>query len=95
MDPAGGPALFPAVALSQQQLGQERPVGQLLAPGGVGDLGVPLPQARRRSSRVAASIAASTACSLGCRPRGEGRVLAVVLVAVLVVVVLVMRPSFR
>jgi hypothetical protein len=38
-DPAHRAASIPVVALSQQQLGEESAVGQLLAFGGIGDLG--------------------------------------------------------
>ena len=47
VDPAGGAASLPVVALGQQQFGQERPVGQLLTAGGVGDLGVAVSQRRQ------------------------------------------------
>ncbi len=47
MDPAGGAAFFSGVALGEQQLGQERPVGQLLTTGGVGDLAVAVPERRQ------------------------------------------------
>ena len=47
VDAAGGAALFAVVAFGEQQLGQERPVGQLLTTGGVGDLGVAVPDGRQ------------------------------------------------
>ena len=90
-DPAGGAAFLAVVALGQQQLGQERPVGQLLAGGGVGELAVAVPQ-RRQPQQPGRGVdrRRRSACSLGWRPVVFGRV-----VVVLVVVVLVMRASFR
>jgi len=59
VDPTGRAAFLAVVALGEEQLGQERPVRQLLASGGVGDLGVAVAergQAKQSGGAVDRSI---------------------------------------
>jgi len=55
VDASHGPPRGPIVALGEQQLGQKRPVRQLFAAGGVGDLGVAVPH-RRQPQQPASGI---------------------------------------
>ena len=88
VDAAGGAALLAVVALGEQQLGQERPVGQLLAAGGVGDLAVAVPQ-RRQPQQPGGAVDRGVDRLLAGRPAGAFDARAVLVVG------LVMRSSFR
>jgi hypothetical protein len=67
---AGGPALFSVVAFGEQQFGQERPVGQLLAAGGVGELAEAFPE-RRQPQQPARAVDRGVDGLLAGLPAGD------------------------